>query len=333
MKKIGSIIILSFVFLLSLSVFLPKNTDAGVISAYKAVVDYTPSCNVNSCKFKFLATLPIPGVSSTGEYELGKSGASAYIKALYTFGVGIAAGLALIMIVIGGIQYSSTDAITGKDAGKERITAALSGLALALLSYLILATINTSLLSTDITPATIAVDPGVAAGGQTQTPGTGTGGTGVTPGAPNGQTGTINPNPGGGASNLNNNNVDYGTRLSNGGRVTRFGGRDDLTTSENETGSVSHERLRSLDPSTDLYAAYPLSGHSIPGLPDRPNTGTENQRLNNQVVKVNLMNGQSVSLRIIDRGPGAGNNFDVSSSADKAIYDGGGIRSLELINK
>lgn len=63
---------------------------------------------------------------------------------LYIFGVGVVAVLAVIMLVIGGVQYM----VAGdKDPGpaKERIKNAIWGLILALTSYLILYTINPDL--------------------------------------------------------------------------------------------------------------------------------------------------------------------------------------------
>ena len=73
-----------------------------------------------------------------------------YLEGMYEIGISIAAALAVIMIIIGGIQYMSSDAIGGKEDGKNRITSALWGLLLALASYLILYTINPDLLSTNL---------------------------------------------------------------------------------------------------------------------------------------------------------------------------------------
>lgn len=64
--------------------------------------------------------------------------------------IGIAAALAVIMIVIGGIEYMSTDAISGKSDGRKKIENALWGLALAISSYLILSTIDPYFLNSDI---------------------------------------------------------------------------------------------------------------------------------------------------------------------------------------
>lgn len=71
----------------------------------------------------------------------------AYLNALVKALIQVAGGLAVIIIIYGGIKYMSTDAILGKEEGKAMITNALLGLALALMSYLILLTINPALVS------------------------------------------------------------------------------------------------------------------------------------------------------------------------------------------
>jgi hypothetical protein len=75
---------------------------------------------------------------------------SQYLNNMFRLGIGIATALAVLMIVIGGIEYMSTDAIGGKEEGKEKITSALWGLFLALAAYLILNTINPQLLNTSL---------------------------------------------------------------------------------------------------------------------------------------------------------------------------------------
>ncbi len=69
-----------------------------------------------------------------------------YLKQLFKIGIGLAGLFAVFMIVLGGLEYMSTDAVTKKESGKEKIQNALIGLALALGSYLILNTINPQLL-------------------------------------------------------------------------------------------------------------------------------------------------------------------------------------------
>lgn len=73
-----------------------------------------------------------------------------YLVGMFKVGVAGAGVLAFLMIVWGGFTYLSTDAITGKEEGKARITRAVGGLILALTSYIILNTINPQLVILDL---------------------------------------------------------------------------------------------------------------------------------------------------------------------------------------
>jgi hypothetical protein len=98
---------------------------------------------------------PIPG-------EKGVKTASSftvYLKALFPFLLSVAAGLAFIMIVLGGIFYmTSAGNPAAVGSAKERIKAALIGLLIAVSSYLIIKAINPNLLALDfsesVTPIT-----------------------------------------------------------------------------------------------------------------------------------------------------------------------------------
>lgn len=92
---------------------------------------------------------PIPGgvteTSSFGEY----------VGAIYPFGLSIAAGLAFIMIIVGGIQYIAAAGNTSQISdARSRIIHAVLGILLAALSFIILQAINPSLvnLNLDLTP-------------------------------------------------------------------------------------------------------------------------------------------------------------------------------------
>jgi hypothetical protein len=67
---------------------------------------------------------------------------SSFLGQVFNLGIAVAVVLALIMIIWGGIEYMTTDAFTGKSDGKKKITDALLGLGLALISWLLLYTIN-----------------------------------------------------------------------------------------------------------------------------------------------------------------------------------------------
>ena len=74
----------------------------------------------------------------------------ALIKNIYGISIGIAAVLAVVMIIWAGVEYATTEAITGKSDAKEKWKGALIGLGLLLSSYLILRTINIELVNIDL---------------------------------------------------------------------------------------------------------------------------------------------------------------------------------------
>ncbi len=100
----------------------------------------------------YVPLAPITGtVSATGSTNL-----STYLTGIFKVGIAAAAALAFIRIVWGGFVYLSTDAITGKEEGKEKIGRALGGLVLALAAYIILNTINPQLVNLNLNFGTAA---------------------------------------------------------------------------------------------------------------------------------------------------------------------------------
>ena len=96
-----------------------------------------------------------------------KADLASYIPGLFKLVIGLAAVLAVGFIIWGGIQYITTDAVTGKEEGKKRIRDAIIGLVMIIGAYLILYTINPNLLQFNLTigalrPPTFA--PGTLAG-------------------------------------------------------------------------------------------------------------------------------------------------------------------------
>lgn len=119
--------------------------------------------------YKLLAPLPCekgvdPGC--TGEKGLetfdprSKDNLSNYLNLMIKIFIGICAVLAVVMIVIGGLEYMTSELISSKEEGKKRITEALLGLLLALGAIPLLNTINPDLLKSDlkIDTATVEVD-------------------------------------------------------------------------------------------------------------------------------------------------------------------------------
>lgn len=89
-----------------------------------------------------------------------------YIPYIFNLAIGLSAVAAVVMIVFGGLQYMTTDALQGKQQGRERIMNAVKGLVLVITAYLILFTINPNLLEINLSidPAVINA-PGTSGGG------------------------------------------------------------------------------------------------------------------------------------------------------------------------
>lgn len=71
-----------------------------------------------------------------------------YFNKFFKIAIGLAGVLAVIMIVVGGVQWMGSESIFGKTEGKKRVTQAILGLLIALGSYALLNTINPDLLGT-----------------------------------------------------------------------------------------------------------------------------------------------------------------------------------------
>ena len=92
---------------------------------------------VSAIEYTRLEPNAFPSVTSPSESNLAD-----FLGQIFNFGIAVAVVLALIMIILGGIMYMTTDSWEGKEEGKTKIKDALWGLGLALVSYLILFTIN-----------------------------------------------------------------------------------------------------------------------------------------------------------------------------------------------
>ena len=103
-------------------------------------------------QYQLETALPkIPGIPPPS------SGLPEYINYLFVFGLGVIGVIALSVMMFGGIQYILAAGNVGKTTeAKEWIYAALTGLGLLLVSYLLLRTINPDLVKLtepDLTPA------------------------------------------------------------------------------------------------------------------------------------------------------------------------------------
>jgi cell wall-associated NlpC family hydrolase len=123
------------------------NTAGGVWNSATS-----PANSQTSQPYVFLSQLPDPNNNGAPLVNIDVSSAGAlgnYLNIILKLAIGIAAVLAMVMIVMGGIQYMTSDFISSKEEGKKRILNAIFGLLIALGAWLILYTINPDLLNTN----------------------------------------------------------------------------------------------------------------------------------------------------------------------------------------
>ena len=113
---------------------------------------------------------PLPCIEGNGVTCPGGSGSlnnsidfQNYVQYAFNLIIALAAAGAVLMLVMGGLQYMTTDSWSGKSAGLDRARNALYGLLLVLTSFLILRTIDPRLVSIKsnlVTPLTIKYEAG-----------------------------------------------------------------------------------------------------------------------------------------------------------------------------
>lgn len=94
----------------------------------------------------YLLVDDLPFVRDLGE----NAGLAGYLSSIFKLGIGLAVTLAIVMIVVGGIQYMVSDVPGVKVNAKGTIQNAIWGLVLVLASWLILYTINPALVRFDL---------------------------------------------------------------------------------------------------------------------------------------------------------------------------------------
>jgi|GEM_PF-2117681 len=131
-KKLPKILIVFFiaVFILQMAALL------FLLIKPVAAVEFTPQVGIGN---DFQA-----GVAKT----VGGDTIAKYIKAIYQYGVGVIGILAAVILMFGGVLWLTAGGNTGQvSEAKEWIKASLTGLIIALLSYIILLTVNPDLVN------------------------------------------------------------------------------------------------------------------------------------------------------------------------------------------
>jgi type IV secretory pathway VirB2 component (pilin) len=95
----------------------------------------------------FVPIAPIPGL--TQGVDTTSASMAAFLNNLYKVLVGVAAVLAVIEIIWGGLQIATQESVPMKTQGRARILQAILGLILVLLPALVFSIINPSILNLD----------------------------------------------------------------------------------------------------------------------------------------------------------------------------------------
>jgi len=170
MKKIPFIFVFFFLFSVGLPVFATheRSCPEGVIPSSQSCAQGVPgggvlqhqvtggsgaitgSGSANVTDYHLLAPFPgNPGYDPNQSNRVqgpATQGLATYLQAVFAVLLGLAVILAVIMIVIGGIQWMGSESIFSHEEARKRIVEAIWGLLLAFLAYIILLAINPRLL-------------------------------------------------------------------------------------------------------------------------------------------------------------------------------------------
>lgn len=118
--------------------------------------DITPQSGSSSTPptvYKLLAPI--------GDFKEAPENVGDYLNKIFLIAIGLCGALAVLMLIIAGIQYMGEESIFGKVDAKGKITDALLGLGIALAAYALLNTIDPRILNgkASISAVTLEIDP------------------------------------------------------------------------------------------------------------------------------------------------------------------------------
>ena len=149
-KKIIALTYLTFL----LFGFLTPVRFSLAFTCEKAPICKAPSVlSTDGCSCTYVLSAPLPdsngGVMNNFDPSQNNN-IGVYLNLMIKLFIGICAVLAVIMIVMGGIEYMTSELPGLKSDGKGKITNAILGLILALGAWTLLNTINPNILNTDL---------------------------------------------------------------------------------------------------------------------------------------------------------------------------------------
>ena len=144
--------------------------DAGLLSENPTAAATTT--NFNEYKFATpILSVPIPNLTFTSAIrsntQISSNFIGEYVSAFYRYLVGIATTIAIVFLMIGGLQYVLAAGTGETTKAKTRIQNAVVGLLLVLFTYVILYTVNPRLV--EFQPLSLTVIDGVHIDNETPT--------------------------------------------------------------------------------------------------------------------------------------------------------------------
>lgn len=166
MKKITLTCIIAILLLSFINISFAEDDAVGIKPG--------TSIGETSTVYRLLAPLAVNGKGVTcidtntknPNQNCAKGGIGDYLNIIFNLGVGLCAALAVVYIVIGGIQWMGDESVFGKTEAKGKIGSAILGLLIALGAYALLNTINPDLLGkggVTVTPAEIKLEEPITA--------------------------------------------------------------------------------------------------------------------------------------------------------------------------
>ncbi len=126
--------------------FISRENAAPYLSPTACAVSATGKNDTNSDTYTLLAPIGTgDNILKTAPPNFGT-----YVNIMLKIAIGLCGALAVIMIVIGGIEYMGDESIFAKTQAKKQITNAILGLLIALGAWVLLNTINPDLLKVNI---------------------------------------------------------------------------------------------------------------------------------------------------------------------------------------
>lgn len=107
----------------------------------------------------FVPLAEIPGLTSG--VTANSEGLAQFFNNLYRYLIGLAAVLAIIEIIWGGLEMATKDSISKQSEGKERIQEAILGLVLVLSPVLVFSIINPSILNLSVNLSPLDTKSGI----------------------------------------------------------------------------------------------------------------------------------------------------------------------------